>query len=268
MYAPQPTMMPAIGRVLDHVAGDRGVGLDGDADAARRRPASVPVGRLGLRLRIRLPCTTASRPPSLKLQADDAERRAVDGVVGDHRALEAELRVDRDLADVGGGVADDLDVGGGVAAHRRDRRARLMRLPRTMTLPARNTLMALPYWPEPPATLAMSSMRLSMTSVPSSPLAASDAPGCRRCRRRARCCSGWSARARRASRSRRPPSWRRWCRRPCPEPASSRMPLRPEPITSQSTMRRSLHCSNTHQRAVRPAAAGRRLRSSRPASVT
>jgi hypothetical protein len=44
-----------------------------------------------------------------------------------------------------------------------------MRLPRTMTLPARNTLMALPFWPEPPARAPVSSMRLSVTSVPSSP---------------------------------------------------------------------------------------------------
>ena len=47
----------------------------------------------------------------------------------------------------------------------------LMRLPRTMTLPARNTLMALPYWPEPPARLSIASMRLSTTMVPSSPAA-------------------------------------------------------------------------------------------------
>src|ERR1043165_717887 len=46
-----------------------------------------------------------------------------------------------------------------------------MRLPRTITLPARNALMALPYWPEPPGPALMSSMRLSRTSVPSSPIA-------------------------------------------------------------------------------------------------
>ena len=53
-------------RVLDHVAGDRGVGLDGDADAGA--VARVGAGRpLRQRLRMMLPCTTASRPPSLKL---------------------------------------------------------------------------------------------------------------------------------------------------------------------------------------------------------
>ena len=44
-----------------------------------------------------------------------------------------------------------------------------MRLPRTMTLWARNTLMPLPYCPEPPARLSIASMRLSVTMVPSSP---------------------------------------------------------------------------------------------------
>jgi len=44
-----------------------------------------------------------------------------------------------------------------------------IRLSLTITLPARNTLMALPYWPEPPARFAIVSMRLSVTMVPSSP---------------------------------------------------------------------------------------------------
>ena len=44
-----------------------------------------------------------------------------------------------------------------------------MRLPRTVTLCARNTLMALPFCPEPPFCAAVSSMRLSSTCVPSSP---------------------------------------------------------------------------------------------------
>ena len=44
-----------------------------------------------------------------------------------------------------------------------------MRLPRTVTLAARNTLTALPYWPEPPERFSIASMRLSVTMVPSSP---------------------------------------------------------------------------------------------------
>jgi len=45
-----------------------------------------------------------------------------------------------------------------------------MRLPRTITLAARNALTALPYWPEPPERLVIVSMRLSTTIVPSSPV--------------------------------------------------------------------------------------------------
>src|SRR5262249_28505150 len=48
----------------------------------------------------------------------DADRRAIDRIVGDQRTLEAELGIERDLARVADAVAFDLDVGGGVAAHR------------------------------------------------------------------------------------------------------------------------------------------------------
>ena len=59
-------------------------------------------------------------PAALVEIADgDAERRAVHGVVGDHRALEREFRIQRDLADVADAVAGDLDVGRRIAAHRR-----------------------------------------------------------------------------------------------------------------------------------------------------
>ena len=44
-----------------------------------------------------------------------------------------------------------------------------MRLPRTITFPARNTLIAFPYCPEPPERFPMFSSRLSMMRVPSSP---------------------------------------------------------------------------------------------------
>ena len=43
----------------------------------------------------------------------------IDEVAGDERALEAELGVERDLAEAGADVGDDLHVGGGVAADRR-----------------------------------------------------------------------------------------------------------------------------------------------------
>ena len=44
-----------------------------------------------------------------------------------------------------------------------------MRLPLTSTEPARNTLMALPFWPLPPLLAAIRSMLFEVTMVPSSP---------------------------------------------------------------------------------------------------
>src|SRR5262249_22648243 len=51
----------------------------------------------------------------------DAGLRADDRVVGDHGALEAELGIERDLADLAARVAHDLDRRGRVAAHGRER---------------------------------------------------------------------------------------------------------------------------------------------------
>src|SRR3979411_3179561 len=50
----------------------------------------------------------------------DADLGAVDRVVGDDRALEAELGIERDLAERAAGIADDLDTRGGIAADRRE----------------------------------------------------------------------------------------------------------------------------------------------------
>jgi hypothetical protein len=52
----------------------------------------------------------------------DAERGAIDDIAGDHGALEAELGIERHLAETRADVAGDLQVGGGVAAHRREGR--------------------------------------------------------------------------------------------------------------------------------------------------
>ncbi len=68
-----------------------------------------------------LPCTTASRPPSLKLVIEMPIAAPSMRVVRDHRALETELRIERDLAHVADVVAIDLEIGGGIAAHRRER---------------------------------------------------------------------------------------------------------------------------------------------------
>ncbi len=116
MNAPQPTMIPAT-RAFSITLPV----TDASASTVMPMPpassGAVPVGRLGLILRI---CCPHHREPSalVEIAGDDAEpahRRCC----GDDRALEAELRIDRDLAEVGRGVAGDLDVGSGIASHRR-----------------------------------------------------------------------------------------------------------------------------------------------------
>src|SRR4029077_7325211 len=49
----------------------------------------------------------------------DADRCAIDGVVGDDSALEREFRIERDLADIADAVARYLNIGCRIAAHRR-----------------------------------------------------------------------------------------------------------------------------------------------------
>ena len=80
---------------------------------------SSPAGLPRRRLRIRLPCTTASRPPLSRLAIPDTARCAVDNVVGDDRASETELNENGDLSHAGAGIADDLEVRSGVATYRR-----------------------------------------------------------------------------------------------------------------------------------------------------
>ena len=105
-------------RVLDHVAGHRGIGLDIDADAG------VVVG-LGadrpLRHQVADDVALHDREPAALVEIADRnpDRGAIDGVVGDHRALEGEFGIQRHLADVADAVARDLDVGRRIAAHRR-----------------------------------------------------------------------------------------------------------------------------------------------------
>ena len=97
--------------------------LDRDADAG----AVVGIGAggaLALEVADQVALHDRKAAAFVEVGDGDAERRAVDRVVGDHGAFEAEFRIDRDLADVGGGVADNLEIGGGVAAHGREGRAR------------------------------------------------------------------------------------------------------------------------------------------------
>ena len=65
-YCPQPTEMPAIG-AFSMMLPVTAVSASTPMPMPSPSFGSVPAGRFGTRLRIRLPCTTASRPPWLKL---------------------------------------------------------------------------------------------------------------------------------------------------------------------------------------------------------
>src|SRR5262249_60566435 len=59
----------------------------------------------------------------IEVRHRDADRRAVDHVVGDHRPLETELGVDPHLARGRAIVGDDLQIGRRIAAHAGERAA-------------------------------------------------------------------------------------------------------------------------------------------------
>src|ERR1700737_1688781 len=97
-------------RVLDDVAGDGGVGFDADADAiaiawvgANRTPGHQIADEIAL--------DDGHAAALFEICHRDADGGAIDRVVGDHRALETELRVDRDFAERRAGVVGDLVVG-------------------------------------------------------------------------------------------------------------------------------------------------------------
>src|ERR1039458_714864 len=102
-------------RALDHVAADHGVGFHPDTNAGFfRRPVRTP------RPQIAHDVAVHRGKPAAFVEIGDGNSGlgAVDHVVGDYRALEAELGIDRHLVERGTVVADDLDVGRGVAADR------------------------------------------------------------------------------------------------------------------------------------------------------
>src|SRR6266542_6984217 len=78
---------------------------------------SVPAGLVDRRLRIRLPCTTASRPPRVEIRYRHADRGPIHHVVGDHGPFEFEFGIQRHFLEAAAGIADHLDVRGGIAAH-------------------------------------------------------------------------------------------------------------------------------------------------------
>ena len=105
------------GRVLDDVSGHRGISLDANPDAIAvvRIGAS---GALGHEIADQVALHHREAAALVEVSHRHPDGRAVDSVVGNHRTLESELRIDRDLAERGAGVIGDLDIGGRVAAHR------------------------------------------------------------------------------------------------------------------------------------------------------
>jgi hypothetical protein len=129
---------------------------------------SAPAGRKGTRLRTMLPCTTAKRPPALKLvtaaptAAPSTMSLAISASSKPNSAWSATSPTPRQ-------VSPRIWRFDAALPRTAEKAAPLIGLPRTIMLPARKTVMALPFWPAPPARAAVSSIRLSMISVPSSP---------------------------------------------------------------------------------------------------
>src|SRR5882724_3574179 len=103
-------------RILDHIAGDRTVGFDIDADAGVvvRRGTDRP-----LRQQVADDVALDHGDPAAFVEVADGhpECRAIHRVVGHHGAFEGKFWINRDLADVAYTVAGDLDVRRRVAAH-------------------------------------------------------------------------------------------------------------------------------------------------------
>jgi hypothetical protein len=74
----------------------------------------------------------------VEVRDGDAGLGAVDQVLGDDRALETELRIERDFARLVHGIADDLDVRGRIAANGGER---ALAAPRTNPVIISNSVM-------------------------------------------------------------------------------------------------------------------------------
>jgi len=97
------------------------------------------------------------RKPSavIEIGDGDAHRRAIDAVVGNDRAFEAEFGIERHFTRIADGIAFDVDVGGGVASHRGERAIADPVVFDDHVARAKH-IDGVPYWPEPPARLRLS----------------------------------------------------------------------------------------------------------------
>jgi len=146
------------GGVFDDIAGHERVGLNADAVA----PGVKMVA--GVQVADQVARNHGKPPPLVEIGDRNAGGGIVDQIVGDHRALKSELGIDGDLAKLETRIADKLAVRPGIGAE-----GGIGARPVARTPPARNTLMALPYWPDPPASARILVMRLAEINVPSLP---------------------------------------------------------------------------------------------------
>src|SRR5262249_30955913 len=94
--------------------GDAGVRLDRDAFPALVLGLLLAAEEIAQHVALH----NGEPPAFVEVRHRDAGGGDIDEVVGDQRALERKLRVERDLAEARAGVGDDLNVRGGVAADR------------------------------------------------------------------------------------------------------------------------------------------------------
>ena len=120
-YCPQPTEMPAIG-AFSMMLPVTAVSASTPIPMPVPSFGSVPAGRFGSEIADQVALYDREAAALIEVGHRDADGGAVDRVVGDDRALEAELRIDRDFAEPRAGVVGDLDVRGRIAAHRREGR--------------------------------------------------------------------------------------------------------------------------------------------------
>ena len=119
---------------------------------------------------MRLPWTTARRPPSSKFVTEmpvAAPSTRLPEMTAPSKANSAKIATSPMRAMVFARIwTFEAEL-----ARTAEKAQSAMRFDVTRTLPARKTLMALPFSPVPPSRAAMRSMRFMATIVPSSPLA-------------------------------------------------------------------------------------------------
>ncbi len=128
--------MPMVGACLDHIAGDDTVGRNGDANAAARL--------VGTKIAEQISGDGRKTPADIEIGDGDAGRRVIDGVVGNTRRFRTRIPSRSRPRPSRVQVLPVIWMLFAELPRMAENAALSMRLPRTITLPARNTMMALP----------------------------------------------------------------------------------------------------------------------------